>query len=500
MKAEQGDDSAAAQPVTRQHVSPAWITRTQPAVSDLFAGRVTDDRVPSTCFAVFGPDGVVYGDGFGSIPATAEAPTLDTGYRIASCTKSFTAAALMIMRDRGRLELTDAISDWLATGSLLGPGTESVRPPTLAELASMSAGLSTDDPWADRQESMSSQTFDRMVADTLRFTADPGARYEYSNLGYALLGRGMEQATGNSVQQIITGELLQPLGLPGIAFDENGAADAIAVGHRKVDDAWVALDPTGPGAFSAIGGLYATTRSLADWCRWLAAAFVQPDQAAAQTGYGSPLSAASRIEMQTIQTPMTDAGNQGTGAARSGYGYGLQVWQHPRHGRIVQHSGGYPGYGAHMRWHPGSGVGIVALENATYSGPSRPAATALEMILDDVLGSAEEPQLWPETAAARTQVEHLIRDWDTTIADVPFADNIDLDESLVRRRAAIAELVAAVGPLDDHPLPLSQSAPISTSPAQLCWSIPGRNGLLRCEIALTPQQPPQVHTLVVRRG
>lgn len=120
--------------------------------------------------------------------------------------------------------------------------------------------------------------------------------------------------------------------------------------------------------------------------------------------------------------------------------------------------------------------------------------------MDEVLASTHEPLIWPETAAARLSVEQLIRCWDTELAADLFADNVDLDEPLTRRRAAIADLVDAIGPLDATSLPLTESAPISTTPARLAWSIPGRNGLLRCEISLTPQSSPRVQKLSVRRG
>jgi CubicO group peptidase (beta-lactamase class C family) len=146
-------------------------------VADVFSARVADDLVPSACVAVFDSAGTVYADGFGELPATEAAPTPDTGYRIASCTKSFTAALLLIIRDRGLLQLTDTIADWLEIGPLIGPGGP-VRPPTLAALASMSTGLPTDDPWADRQEPISTAAFDAMIAGGFRLAAEPGERYD----------------------------------------------------------------------------------------------------------------------------------------------------------------------------------------------------------------------------------------------------------------------------------------------------------------------------------
>lgn len=461
------------------------LASTQAAVEQVFAGRIDQLRAPSSVYAVFDRDGVVYGNGFGSRAAGGPAPTIDTGYRIASCTKSFTAAALLMLRDRGLLSLDDTIDKLVPVGPLIGAGPV---PPTIGQLASMAGGLPSDDPWADRQESLSSTGFDALLAAGIRFVGRPGVKFEYSNLGYAMLGRAIEAASGTSYIEFVTRELLQPLGLDEIDYDTTvQAGDGLAAGHRRLDGEWVELGFSRPGAFSPIGGLFATARALADWSRWLAAAWEASDN-------DQVLAASSRQEMQTFQTPI-----EGSALPR-GYGYGLNVEETPRHGRIVSHSGGYPGFGAHMRWHADSGIGIVAMENATYSGPYVPAAAALTMILDETLLPDGLPELWPETWAARESVERLVRQWDPAVAAGLFAENVDLDDGVDQRRSAIAELASAAGVEAAESIPLEQSSPSSSSPAQLAWTIPGTSGSLRCAISLTPQQPPLVQTLNVRAG
>jgi hypothetical protein len=126
-------------------------------------------------------------------------------------------------------------------------------------------------------------------------------------------------------------------------------------------------------------------------------------------------------------------------------------------------------------------------------------SAALQLILDETIMPAAEPQLWPETVAARLAVEQLLRAWDDRVAADLFAENVDLDEPLGRRRSAIADLVGKIG-IEDRPRPLIDCSPISRGPAQLSWTVPGRTGSLRCEISLTPQANPRVQTLVVRPG
>jgi CubicO group peptidase (beta-lactamase class C family) len=228
---------------------------------------------------------------------------------------------------------------------------------------------------------------------------------------------------------------------------------------------------------------------VARWAGWLAEAFTDADDR------DQPLGRLSRRLMQTIQTPMPGQ----AGGSSLGYGLGLMVQDTERHGLIVSHSGGYPGYGAHLRWHPVSGIGVVAFENATYSAPVVPVTAACQLILDETIIPDREPVLWPETAAARLAVERLLRHWDDQVAAELFAENVDADEPLDRRRIRIAELAADIS-LDENPRPLIDCSPISRTPAQLAWTVPGRTGSLRCEISLTPEQRPRVQTLTVRRG
>jgi CubicO group peptidase (beta-lactamase class C family) len=362
-------------------------------------------------------------------------------------------------------------------------------------LLSRSGGLPTDDAWADRQESMSDCEFDRLAGNGFRFARRPGSGYEYSNLGYALVGRAVQVAAGRPYVEFVTEELLGPLGLDQIAYHAGvPATDGVATGFRRSDPEWVALPFTGPGAFSPIGGLFATPRALARWVCWLAGG----NGVGEATPQDAVLGAGSRREMATAQTPI--AGSPGAGTDSRGYGYGLVVEESSRHGRIVSHSGGYPGFGAHFRWHADSGIGIVAMENATYSGTIVAAEAALTLMLDETAVPDAEPELWPETIAAREAVERLLRSWDPAAAAALFADNVELDEPLGRRREKIGARAAAAGIAGAPIVPLRSASPMSNSPAHLVWTSPGADGSLRCEISLTPQSPPLVQTLTVHPG
>jgi CubicO group peptidase (beta-lactamase class C family) len=499
------------------------------SVDALFAARALQRTAPSGAWGVFGPDGLVHEGGHGSV--ADRVPDAHTAYRIASCTKSFTAAALLALRDEGALELDEPITRFLPGFAAVPLPSADAPVPTVRMLMTMSAGLPTDDPWGDRQESITNEQLDRLIADGLSFDSIPGTTFAYSNLGYALLGRVIEEASGRAYRDVVRERFLEPLGLTGTGFDvsigDSDDVSGVAIGNRFFDGAWPELPFTGPGAFSPIGGLFSTVADLSRWAVWLAEAMLPEDVPGGAAAHGTvdsppvtseprafdalvalhaapgprstPLSRASRREMQQLQRYAP-----GFSVLPAGYGFGLVVEQHPRFGTVVSHSGGYPGFSAHMRWMPSRAIGVVAFENATYSRVSAAATAALDLLADstpEVLSL--DDRLWPETRAAQQAVSALIHDWSDAAAARLFAENVPLDEPYENRRAAIARAIAAI----DGLLPLTpevqqatagMAREASATPSHLVWRLPGNRGALRVEIRLTPQSPPLVQTFSVR--
>ena len=119
----------------------------------------------------------------------------------------------------------------------------------------MTAGLPTDDPWGDRQEDLPLADFDALVAGGLSFAAVPRTAWEYSNLGYALLGRVISAATGRDYREYVRTELLEPLGMTSTGYDVGDVpAGRLAQGYAPVDAGLVPEPFTGSGAFSPMGG------------------------------------------------------------------------------------------------------------------------------------------------------------------------------------------------------------------------------------------------------
>lgn len=484
------------------------------------ADRATAGTAPALAVGVFTGGKLRAAVLRGSIDGAGRPPRADTAFRIASCTKSFTAAAVLILRDRGLLDLDSEVSTHLPYLRLTGPGVDMPNGPlTLRMLLNMSGGLPTDDPWADRQEAMSGADFEELLGAGVRLVRTPGTAYEYSNLGYAMLGAVITAAAGRDCTEVVRQELLEPLGLWSTGFDAGvRAAGGVAQGYCRRGGAWELQPFSGPGAFSAIGGLFSTLNDLGRWADWLADGFTGGPEPA-----GEPLSRASRREMQQLHryagpdnlVPEGTGGTGGSGAGVGGYGFGLRVLEDPARGLVIGHSGGYPGFSSHMTWHPASGTAVVGFENASYAKVGGLVREVLAGVLDGHAGpprggpasggpasgeaatpAAEEPVRtgvtpWPETLAARAVVERLVEAWDDGLARSVFAGNVELDEAIADRRHRLQQALAAVGPLRNG----AGEPGLSVTAARLEWVIPGTLGALHCELSMTPEAVPKVQSL-----
>jgi len=449
-----------------------------------FAAGQAELAVPSIAWGLMRAGVVVHTEGLGeTVLGSGEPPTADTVFRIASMTKSFTASAILLLRDRGALRLDDLLTDHCPWTATIG----SAAPISIRDLLSMQAGLPTDDPWGDRQEDLAIDAFDELVAGGLSFAREPRRAFEYSNLGYALLGRVITSASGVDNREFVRTELLEPLGMSSTGFDANAVAvDRRAQGYAPVDAGLVAEPFTGSGAFSSMGGLLSTVNDLAVWVEGLAGA------AAGRDGV-HPLSASSRLEMQAPQmlvgtTVPTDSDGNKTAVTRS-YCYGLATDDDQNLGRFVSHSGGYPGFGSHMRWHPGTDWAIVALGNRTYANMTRLASQALAEIVKNT-DRDKAPTLWPATEQAMLDTEALLAAWDDDLADRVLAMNIDLDRPREERARAWRELGSKVSPFTR-----TSQLVESDSPAYAKWWVEGAGGRVKLEVLMSPEKSARIQYL-----
>ena len=462
-------------------------------VDERLAAFVADPSIPGAAYALLKDGEVVHLAGVGTTRANAdEVPDPDTVFRIASMTKSVTATAVLLLRDRGALRLDDRVDEHLPWASSLRSGVDG-PPIELRDLLTMTAGLPTDDPWGDRQENLPIAEFDALVAAGLSFASVPRTSWEYSNLGYALLGRVISAVSGRDFREYVRTELLEPLGMTSTGFDVGDVpAQRLAQGYAPVDSGLVEEPFTSSGAFSPMGGLLSTARDIAVWVAGFQRSWAHPGPD------GHPLDRWSRREMQEPQRYVATAVTPGTDPApavvATSYGFGLVVDDDLRLGRTVSHSGGYPGFGSHMRWHPATGWGVVVLANRTYAPSFRVGADVIAEIVAAELeaGFAVPTRAWDRTLEAMDVAERLLDAWDDALADAWFAVNVDLDQPRAERRAAFARARVGTGGVSRDPASVS-----SSSASRARWRVTGPGGRATLEVLLTPELIPRIQTLTV---
>lgn len=450
-------------------------------------------KVPGLVYGVLYGSDLVHVRGLGTLRVGEDAtPDGRSVFRIASMTKSFTAATVLSLRDEGLLRLDDPIDRYVPElESLRYPTTDSPRI-TIRHLLTMTAGFPTDDPWGDRQQGLDLGDFSALLRGGLSFAWAPGTRFEYSNTGYGILGRLITNVTGREYRDDVRARLLEPLGMHSTGYLEDEAdPERLARGYLWRDGAFVE-EPMDPyGALAPMGGIFTTVEDLSRWVAGFLDAFPPRDDPDDR----HPLSRASRREMQQPMVPevvrlshtSADAMPEVEGAH---YGFGLFQIDDVRLGRTIGHSGGYPGFGSHMRWHPASGLGLIAFANHRY-GPASPLARDM---LNELLRSEAAPlrRTLPIalTLAARETVERLIEDWDDDLAAATFAMNVDLDEPMDLRQAAIERIKERHGRLRRD----ADAPDESLTSYHLAWWLEGDRGRVRAELLLSPELPPRVQS------
>ena len=452
-------------------------------------------HIPGVAYGVVIGGELVHSRGIGTLRVGETAPPdADSVFRIASMTKSFTAATIVGLRDEGRLSLDDPIGRHVPELEQLRGPTADSPPVTVRHLLTMSSGLATDDPWGDRQQGLDLEAFSALLRGPLTFAWPPGTRFEYSNLGYGILGRLITNVAGTEYREVVHRRLLEPLGMIATTYlRDDVPAERLGHGYLWRDDAYVE-EPIDPyGALAAMGGVFTSVRDLARWVAFFTDAVPARDDPEGNW----PLSRATRREMQQVHRPWAPevilSGPDADPAGQAGgYGFGLYAVDDTRWGRITGHSGGYPGYGSSMRWHGASGLGVIVLANHRYAPSTLLGHELLSSLLTADVAPARRIRPAASTAAARADVERLLEAWDDEIAGRLFAMNVELDEPLAQRRAAIERLRASHGPL--HPDPGLPDE--SDTPLHVAWWLAGeRGGRVRIEVRMAPTGAPLVQAL-----
>jgi CubicO group peptidase (beta-lactamase class C family) len=416
----------------------------------------------------------------------------DSVFRIASMTKSFTAMSILKLRDEGKLSLDDLAEKYVPElKNLHYPTSDSPRI-KIRDLMSHAAGFPEDNPWGDQQLDRTEEQLTDMLSQGIPFSNAPQTAYEYSNYGFAILGRIVSRVSGKPYPRYVQEAILRPLGMTSTTLQPSEVPkDRLAYGYRWEDQKWK-LEPALPdGAFGSMGGMLTSVADLSKYVGAFLAAW--PPRDGVESG---PVRRSSLREMQQIwrSRPAT-VSRLGTGSPNlnaGGYGYGLGISQNCDYAHIVAHSGGLPGYGSLMRWLPEYGVGIVAFGNVTYTGWGGVVNNAFDMLAKTGGLERRTPQPSDALVAARDAFSRLVLRWDDAQADKVAAMNLFLDVSKDRRQKQIDELKSKVGACTAPPAFENVENALRGS-----WLMKCERGDLRVSITLAPTMPPKVQFMEV---
>jgi CubicO group peptidase (beta-lactamase class C family) len=339
-------------------------------VDALFSG-LTSDREPGAAVLVVKDGGVIFEHGYGVTDLrTKRRIDSRTNFRLASVTKQFTAAAVMLLVRDGKIRYEDRLID-------IFPGfPEYGRAVTIRHLLNHTSGLPDYEdlmPPADPALSLEQvQISDAGVLELLKKQESgksaPGTKWAYSNSGYVLLGLVVEQASGRPFAEFLRDRIFGPLKMTGTVAYEHGRNDVSnrAFGHSREGLRWLETDQSPTSATLGDGGVYSSLSDLAKW-----------DEALRRH------TLLSEPEMRLALTPVRALDRQPTepdGApADYGFGWFLNPWK--GHARMW-HYGETSGFRTAIHRFTGDGLTVVVLCNRTDLDAGALALKAAEFCLE----------------------------------------------------------------------------------------------------------------------
>jgi len=365
-------------PALAQPLTPAEASQ----IDQLVTHTLQQSGVPSASIAVVRDGRIVLAKAYGKanegLPATAALP-----YQIASNSKQFTAMALLLLEDEGKLSLDDHVDKYL-------PGISGGDRIALRQLLTHTSGIQDFWPQDYSFEAMSHPTAPQGIVDKwakkpLDFA--PGDQWQYSNTGYVVAGMIAEKVSGEPLVAYLTRKIFKPLGMTSVRDQDDTNGPTFPAGYGRY-----ALGPLRPVASPARGWLYAAgelSMSAADLAKWDIAridrALVPVDDWAAQ------------------ETPVKL--NDG-----SDTGYGLGVGIRTVNGRqLIRHTGEAVGFLSINDVFPKDRVAVVVLTNSwnTGSAYTQIARDIEKVVLPATPSAGSDATVAAQAARARAALDQL---------------------------------------------------------------------------------------------
>jgi CubicO group peptidase (beta-lactamase class C family) len=356
---------AGLRPATAASLPPWKFT----AIDHLFAAEFAKEPVGGATIGIVLEGRLAWSKSYGLADIEANLPPNDaTVYRIGSISKQFAAIALLQLARNGKLHLSDPVEKFFPEINKISGKWAGAAPITLLQLATHTAGLSREPEPIERFTHGSEAQWEDTVIKalpTVRYQYEPGTRYSYSNIGYAILGAAIGRAAGQPYTDYVRKNILAPLEMTSTGFTASpGMRERLAKGYTVHNGA-----PDSSGSHRELvegrgykvpnGALFTTITDLAKFVAF-------------ETGAG-PEDVLPRQALLDNFSRVSTA----TGDLSSGYGIGFQVI---RRGNLVAvgHGGSVAGYTAGAYILSAAKIGIIFLRNSGRGFPSDVVLKALE--------------------------------------------------------------------------------------------------------------------------
>lgn len=400
-----------------------------PVIDKIYKEYAGQNHFPGLVYGIVVDGKLVHAGGVGYTELTGKAEAgSQSEFRIASMSKSFTAMAILKLRDEGKLHLDDPVSLYIPEAKNMKRLTKDAPPLTIRNLLTHTAGYPEDNPWGDRQLANTDAQLVALYKKGISFSNDPGIGYEYSNLGFATLGYIIKKVTGESYQKYITDNILKPLGMTHTYYEYTRVPkNQLAHGYRWLDGKWVEQPMLHDGSYGAMGGMITSIEDFAKYMSFHLSAWPPRDDR--ETG---PIKRSSVREMQYPWDVNGANSSYHTANGRlypfvSAYCYGLRWRRYVDAMTGIGHTGGLPGFGSEWTIYPEYGIGVVCFANLTYAN----AGTVNLQVADTLIRSSgiKMRQLPPSDILTkrRDDLMKILPEWNNAKASGIFAINFFMD-------------------------------------------------------------------------
>ncbi len=461
-----------------------------PVIDKIYKEYAEKNHFPGYAFGIMVDGQLVYSGSGGYINIKKKIPaTTQSMFRIASMTKSFTAMAILKLRDEGKLILDDPVYFYIPE---IGNQRLTQDSPeiTIRDLLTHSAGFPQDDPWGDRSLHKTDEELITLLKKGISFSNIPGTTYEYSNLTFAMLGIIINRIVGTSYQEYIATNIWKPLEMKQAAWEfTNVQPDELAYGYKWINNSWKEEELLHDGIFGAMGGMITSIKSFSHYVALHQLAW--PPRDGAEIG---PIKRSSIREMQQPWrfhdlNPHYKYLDGDECVMTTGYGYGLR-WLRNSDAKIyVGHGGGLPGFGSHWLIMPEYGIGVILFANTTYAVAGDKISV---QILDTLVEEAQlKPRQLPPSCILKERQNALVKllpDWKGAETSSLFAENFFLDFSVNSLTITTTDLFTKAGKI------ICVGEIIAENQLRGYFIIEGEKTDIKVSFTLTPQNPALIQT------